>query len=142
MRNTKGVTIAIEGFIIGSILGGAIALLLAPKNGRETRHDINKYARFARLKRRTIISDARNYSGELLKKAEEILDKSKTFAAGKYNGSAEGFEKEIESLKAGFNRAVEAYKNYTPESDGRMAEEIFVDFDETLPKSEGMGRRR
>lgn len=152
MKNNNGFVLGVEGFLLGGILGGAIALLLAPKSGEETRYDIKKYTRFARLKKRKMITDAKTQSHDLVKRAQEILDKSKSFASGKYSGGMDSFEKEMESLKAGFNKAIETYKSY-PASDksaDKMVEEIFVEFDspsvknmddELLPKKEGMRRR-
>ncbi len=150
MTKKNELILGAEGFILGGIAGGLTALLLAPKSGAETRHDIYKYSRLARMKKRKLISDAKLYSHEMVRRAQEILDKSVSFASGKYNGSIDGFEKELAGIRAGFNKAIEAYKNYPGQSTDNMVEEIFVDFDdpslknlndEELPKREGMGRR-
>jgi len=152
MSKRNGFVLGIEGFLIGGIVGGLAALLLAPQSGVETRHDINKYMRFARIKRKKLVKDARYQSNELIKRAEEILNKSKSYASGKYAGTIEGFEKEMESLRAGLNKAVETYKNFpSDKTTDNMLEEIFIDFDESsgknpdedrFPKHEGMGRRK
>jgi gas vesicle protein len=150
MKNNNEFMRGFEGFILGGIAGGVIALLLAPQSGEETRHDINKYMRFARMKRHKLVADARIKSRELVKKAADIRSRSKEFAAGKYTGSVESLEKEIKSLKAGLDKAVKTYRNFTSKegSADKMVEEIFVDFDrndietdETSPKHEGMSRR-
>jgi gas vesicle protein len=149
MKNNKELLHGVEGFVIGGIAGGVIALLLAPESGEETRHDINKYMRLARMKSRRLISDARVKSKELTKRAAEIKAKSKEFAEGRYMGSAESLEKEIKSLRAGLEKAINTYKNYYAETatPDNMIDEIFVDFNknepeqELNPKHEGMGKR-
>lgn len=150
MKNNSEFMRGLGGFVLGGVAGGVIALLVAPQSGEETRHDINKYMRFARIKKHKLVSDARVKSSELIKRAAEIKSKSKDFAAGKYSGSVEGLEKEIKSLKAGLNKAVETYRNYSTSDNvtDNIVEEIFVDFDrnsvdvdETIPKHEGMKRR-
>jgi gas vesicle protein len=149
MKNNNEFKLSFEGFLIGGIAGGLMALLMAPQSGVETRHDINKYMRFARIKRHKLISDAKIKSKELVKRAAEVKAKTREFAEGKYSGSVEGLEKEIRSLKAGINKAVEVYKNQHGESStDRMVEEIFVNFDkndfemdDNSPKHEGMNKR-
>lgn len=150
MKNNNEFMRGFEGFVLGGIAGGVIALLLAPQSGEETRHDVNKYMRFARMKRHKLVFDARMKSRELVKKAADVKMKSKEFAAGKYTGSVENLEKEIKSLKAGLDKAVETYRKYPSKENNtdKMVEEIFVDFDrnsvevdETIPKHEGMKRR-
>jgi gas vesicle protein len=65
-------------FLIGGMIGAAIALLYAPKSGRETRKDITRSAR--RVKNSTVdliedaIDDVNDFVSDLKEKAADIVD--------------------------------------------------------------------
>ena len=75
MRNDTGKVGA--AFLIGGALGAAMALLYAPKSGRETRRDISRAAH--RLKDSAAdliegtIEDVNEFAGDLKEKAADIL---------------------------------------------------------------------
>jgi len=64
--------------LIGGLIGAAIALLYAPKSGRETRKDIARAAR--RAKNSTVdliedtIDDVNDFVNDLREKAADIVD--------------------------------------------------------------------
>jgi len=68
-------------FLLGGVIGAAIALLYAPKSGKETRKDISKAARH--IKNSTVdlieeaIEDANEFASDLREKAEDIIEKGK-----------------------------------------------------------------
>lgn len=68
-------------FLVGGLIGAAIALLYAPQSGRETRKDISKTAR--RIKRETVhlVEDAvdsiNNLAGEVRDKVTDVIERGK-----------------------------------------------------------------
>jgi gas vesicle protein len=73
-------TKAIAGaFLLGGLLGAGIALLYAPKSGRETRKDISKAAK--RVKRDAVelvedtIQSVDEFVGEVKEKASDIIER-------------------------------------------------------------------
>ena len=137
-------SLIIGGFLVGGLVGSLAVLLYTPLSGKKVRYKINKYTRYARLRKRRILAEARKQSDILIERAEEVLNKTKDFAEGKYKGSMDSLEKEITALKAGYKEAVETYKNYIPNSKptDNIVNEIFADSeDDLLPKFEGMHKR-
>lgn len=65
-------------FLIGGLIGAAIALLYAPKSGRETRKHISKTAR--RIKNDAVdliedtIDDVHDFASDLKDKTEDIIE--------------------------------------------------------------------
>ena len=135
----------------GGLIGGIAAILFAPKSGKEIRSDIidkfNGYLNYTKAKADKLVKDAKENADGYVKKAEEILNLSKKYAEGKYQISSEKIEKEILSLRTALNAAVDTYKN-----GGRIGTDVDIDKsngnnysvieDESLPKHEGMKRRR
>lgn len=68
-------------FLVGGLIGAAIALLYAPQSGRETRKDISKTAR--RIKRETVhlVEDAvdsiNTLAGEVRDKVTDVIERGK-----------------------------------------------------------------
>lgn len=68
-------------FLVGGLIGAAIALLYAPQSGRETRKEISKTAR--RIKRETVhlVEDAvdsiNNLAGEVRDKVTDVIERGK-----------------------------------------------------------------
>ncbi|HXX53670.1 MAG TPA: YtxH domain-containing protein [Thermodesulfovibrionales bacterium] len=67
-------------FLVGGLIGAAIALLYAPKAGRETRKDISRAAK--KIKRDAVelveetIQSIDDFAGEVKQKATDIIEKS------------------------------------------------------------------
>jgi gas vesicle protein len=120
------------GFLAGGAVGAIIALLYAPKSGRELRNDIRtktdeyldeaeRYLEEARDKAKMMInegkrkseklvSDARVKSDELLKDAEKIFTDAKTKVGQAIASGKQTLESEKNNLKNAFKAGVEAYK--------------------------------
>jgi gas vesicle protein len=140
-------------FLIGGIIGGAAALVMAPASGTETRTNIsngvNSLLQKANVQKNNIIREAQTVAKQMVVKAEDIYKTSSDFAAGKYSISAEAIQLEIESIKKAINAAVDTYTATKAQAviSNPLANEVIVnemhsDFeDESLPKQEGMGRR-
>jgi len=126
----KGVLL---GFLAGSAIGAIIALLYAPKSGKELRGDIkektdefldnsSEYLANAKVKAseiinegkkrsERIISDAKVKVENLLQDAEKVLSEAKS-KTGEYVASGkDNIQKEGEKLKNAFKAGVDAYKN-------------------------------
>ncbi|MBC7185430.1 MAG: YtxH domain-containing protein [Calditrichaeota bacterium] len=84
----------LKGFLIGGAVGAIIALLYAPKSGKETREDIKKRTEefleeadreLAELKRRaaTLVGEGRRRAAELAEEAEEKVEQAKSAVAEK-----------------------------------------------------------
>lgn len=125
-----------KSFIVGLLAGGAIgaliALLVAPKSGKELRADLKlkgeeyldeaeKYISEAREKakelinegkRRSekIISEARSKSQELIKDAEKIINEAKEKTSEVISHTKEKIETESGRISSAFKAGVDAYK--------------------------------
>jgi gas vesicle protein len=126
----KGILI---GFLAGGAIGAILALLYAPKSGKELRSDIKekadeylgeaeKYIAEAKDKAKDminegkkksekLISDAKNKSEELLRDAEKIFGDAKSKAAATINVSKENIENESGRIKDAVKAGVDAYKS-------------------------------
>jgi gas vesicle protein len=120
------------GLLTGGAIGALIALLYAPKSGKELRSDIKhktdeylddaeKYIAEARVKAKDlinegkkksdkIISDAKTKSDELLKDAERIFNTARTKAGEAVQTGRKAVEEESGKLKTAFKAGVDAYK--------------------------------
>lgn len=121
------------GFLAGSTIGAVIALLYAPKSGKEFRNDIKEktddllddaqdYLTSAKQKANEIINEGRKKSEKLvadakvkvdglLQDAEKILADAKTKAGGYMSTGKETITKESEKLKNAVKAGVDAYKS-------------------------------
>jgi gas vesicle protein len=121
------------GFLAGGAIGAVLALLYAPKSGKELRGDIKekadeylgeaeKYIADAKDKAKDminegkkksekLISDAKVKSEELLKDAEKIFGEAKVKASSAINTGKENLESESGRLKDAVKAGVDAYKS-------------------------------
>jgi gas vesicle protein len=125
-----------KGLFIGLLTGGAIgailALLYAPKSGRELRKDIKdktdeyigdaeRYIADAKDKAKSlinegkkksekIIDDAKTKSEAILKDAEKLFTDAKVKTGGIVSSGKETLENESERLKHAVKAGVDAYK--------------------------------
>ena len=120
------------GFLTGAAVGSIIALLFAPKSGKELREDIknksqdfiedaDKYISNAKDKASQLINDGKKKSEKLvadtkekvetlLNEAEKILSEAKDKAGNVVSTGKEKIEKEGERLKTALKAGMEAYK--------------------------------
>ena len=68
-------------FLIGGVIGAAVALLYAPQSGRDTRRNISKTARRVRRETADMIEDTidgiHDFSDDVKDRVSEILDQGK-----------------------------------------------------------------
>jgi len=127
---SKGLLI---GFLTGGIVGAAIALLYAPKTGKELREDIKsraegyltdaeKHLEVAKEKAvdiindgktrgERLISDAKVRADELLKDAEKIFDQAKQKTTEVVATSKETIVEEGTRIKSALKAGIDAYKD-------------------------------
>jgi len=126
MENNKTQKVA-AAFLFGAVVGGVIALLYAPKSGKETRKDIsdeiNNYVKKAGEAKNQIIEKAKRFSNDMVGQTERVYSDVKRFKEGKYSGTAEKIESEITRLRTAIKAAVDSYK------DTRKARKFFPDED-------------
>jgi len=126
MENNKTQKVA-AAFLFGAVVGGVIALLYAPKSGKETRKDIsdevNNYMKKAGEVKSKIIEKAKKFSNDMVGQTERIYSDVRRFKDGKYSGTAEKIESEITRLRTAIKSAVDSYK------DTRKARKFFPDED-------------
>ena len=126
MENNKTQKVA-AAFLFGAVVGGVIALLYAPKSGKETRKDIsdeiNNYVKKAGEAKNQIIEKAKRFSNDMVGQTERVYSDVRNFKEGKYSGTAEKIESEITRLRTAIKAAVDSYK------DTRKARRFFPDED-------------
>lgn len=131
-----------KSFIVGLLAGGAIgaliALLFAPKSGKELRSDLRhkseeyldeaeKYISEAREKAKElinegkkrsekIISEAKSKSQELIKDAEKIINEAKEKTSEIISHTKEKIETESDRISSAVKAGVDAYKESKSQS--------------------------
>ncbi len=120
------------GFLTGAAVGSIIALLFAPKSGKELREDIkNKSQDFiedadaylsnakekatqlineGKKKSEKLVADTKEKVDTLLGEAEKILSDAKDKAGNFAHSGREKIEKEGERLKSAIKAGMDAYK--------------------------------
>jgi gas vesicle protein len=128
-NSNKGLLV---GFLAGGVIGAIVALLYAPKTGRELREnlmnksdeyydDVEKYFSEARDKAKELINDgkrksekliseAKVKSEELLKDAERIFKDAKSKTEGYVTKGKDTLDQETAKLKTAVKAGVDAYK--------------------------------
>jgi len=128
-KMAKGIVL---GFLTGTIVGGVIALLYAPKSGKELRHDIklkkdefiddtSEYMQIAKEKANKMINEGKKRSERLIKDAKEkastligdankVLGEAKEKASEKIGSAKEKLSDESDRVKDAFKAGIDAYK--------------------------------
>lgn len=127
---SKGLLI---GFLTGGVVGAAIALLYAPKSGKELRQDLKgkadeliddaeKYIDVAKekavdlinegkKKSESLVSDAKIKAEELIKDAEKVFSEAKFKANEFITTGKDTITQESSRLKTAVKAGVDAYKD-------------------------------
>ena len=137
-------------FSIGTLLlsvaaGSLLTFLFATREGKIFRtimtNDVDLFLEHAKEKASEIINKAKLTANEIYKKTEEIIKISKEYAAGKYHGTKESFEKETEAIHSAYKAAIESYKHFTDEEIDHIDNYDWLGEYDLLPKQLGMRRR-
>lgn len=131
--------------LLSAAAGSIFAFLFATREGRIFRtiltNDLDIYFDNAKEKANELIDKAKSAAGDIYRKAEELIIISKQFASGKYKGTKESFEKEIEAIHRAYSAAIESYKQFTDEEIDYIDKYDWLGEYDLLPKHEGMRRR-
>lgn len=120
------------GLLAGGVIGAAIALLYAPKSGRELRKEIkvktddyldeaDRYIADAKVRARDLINDgkkrserlihdAKSKSEELLKDAEKVFTDAKSKTNTVVSSTRDAFDNESGHIKSALKAGMDAYK--------------------------------
>lgn len=70
-------------FLLGSLVGAGVALLIAPQSGRETREKIREYA-----------DSVKEKASESVQKVKSVLDEKKSVLSAAVEAGKEAYKKE------------------------------------------------
>lgn len=133
--------LGLVGFLIGLATGSVVSLLYAPKSGREFRSHLRKdfpgLLKKAEEIKGVLIGKARSIASDISGRSEKFVVATKKIAEGKYAGTVETVEKELDSVKLAVIAAVNNYKqsNFFIKPTNQQVDDLFIDFeDEILPK--------
>jgi gas vesicle protein len=109
------------GFLSGAVVGGIVALLYAPKPGKELRsdlrakggefaEDIEGYLQDAQVKAKSIINEGKEKSGALISEAKRRADTLLKDAENILSGAKQRVGEESERLKSAVKSGVDTYK--------------------------------
>jgi gas vesicle protein len=85
-------------FLLGGVVGAALALLLAPESGRETRHKIKELTDDVRGKVRDYAGDIKGKVTSTIDKSRELYEEKKSTISKAVEAGKEAYEKEKERL--------------------------------------------
>ncbi|HEY6260655.1 MAG TPA: YtxH domain-containing protein [Nitrospiraceae bacterium] len=79
MENDKGCSLGAVGlaFLTGGLAGAAVALLLAPQSGRESREQVRGYARRAEEQVQELAEKATDLMDQAVDKGQEFVQENK-----------------------------------------------------------------
>jgi gas vesicle protein len=137
-----GKNFGLVGFLIGFATGSVVSLLCAPQSGSQFRSNIRKdfpgFLKKAEKIKETIIGKAKSIASDISGRSEKFVKATKDVAEGKYSGTVETVEKELNSLKHAVDVAVNNYKQstfFSKSTTNQQVDDLFIDFeDEILPK--------
>ncbi len=85
-------------FLLGSVVGAGLALLVAPKSGPETRELIKEQASVAKEEASKVADEVKEKATELLEKSKEVVETKKAVLESALEAGKEAMEKEKERL--------------------------------------------
>lgn len=88
-------------FFLGGLIGAGIALLLAPKAGKETRERIKELAEEAKEKAGEYIEEVKGKVTSAVEKGKEVLEEKKSIITTAIEAGKEAYEKEKEKMAKG-----------------------------------------
>jgi len=85
-------------FCIGSLVGAGVALLVAPKTGRETRQQIKELADEVKEKADVYMEQMKDQVSTVVEKGKGIIEEQKSILAAAVEAGKEAYDKEKEKL--------------------------------------------
>ena len=80
-------------FILGGLIGAAVALLVAPRSGRQTREQIKDLAEDTRERAESYYDKAKDQISTAVQKGAEILEQKKAEVESRVSGVKEAYRK-------------------------------------------------
>jgi gas vesicle protein len=81
-------------FFVGSLVGAGVALLVAPKSGKETRQQLKELAGDVKGKAEAYIEEMKDEVSSVVKKGKDLLEEQKSILASAVETGKEVYEKE------------------------------------------------
>ncbi len=88
-------------FFLGGLIGAGIALLVAPKAGKETREKIKEFAGEAVEKAEGVIEQVKEKITSAVEKGKGLYEEKKSIVTTAIEAGKEAYEKEKEKLAKG-----------------------------------------
>ncbi|MGQ9636218.1 MAG: YtxH domain-containing protein [Thermodesulfobacteriota bacterium] len=85
-------------FFLGGLIGAGIALLLAPRSGKETREKIKEFAEEVKGKVGKAYGEAKEKLGSIIEKGKDLLEEKKTILTTAIEAGKEAYLKEKEKF--------------------------------------------
>lgn len=104
-----GAGIAVISFLAGAVMGAAIALLTAPRSGRETREMLSEYGDELREKARHLPEEVKCQAGHAVERSREMIEHGKELIEKGSKLAAQGKEY-LDEKKQTLSAAIEAGK--------------------------------
>jgi len=108
----KDATRIMGAFFLGGLVGATIALLYAPKSGRETRKDISKAARRAKKGAVDLVEDitesVSDFTSDMKDRASDIIDRGRELSEHARKEIATTLEHGQKALEKQRKRIIEA----------------------------------
>jgi gas vesicle protein len=100
MENDRGCSLGAVGlaFLTGGLAGAAVALLLAPQTGRESREQVRGYARRAEEHVHELAEKATNFMDQAVDKGHEFVQEKKMVLAEAVEAGRTAMHRERERL--------------------------------------------
>jgi gas vesicle protein len=99
-------------FLIGGIIGAAVAILYAPQSGRQTRKDIAKTARRVQKETVHLVEDAiesiNDFAGDVKEKVTDIIDQGKDLSDSAKKEILKNLESGQKAIEKQRKRIIEA----------------------------------
>ncbi len=124
----------LAGLLIGGIIGSAVALLFAPKRGKEVRENIkgnyDDMISKTKVKSRRLFNHSLDIVDDIIKKSDELRALIKKYKEGTFDETVEKIENEIKRLRLTLLTAIETYKNSKQgeDSSDELVNNIYQEF--------------
>ncbi len=88
-------------FVLGGLVGAAVALLIAPRSGRQTREQIKDLAGDVKEKAELCYDKAKDQISTVMQKGADIFEQKKGEIGSRVSGVKEAYRKATEGSKSG-----------------------------------------
>ncbi len=93
---SKGTMVA--AFLVGGLVGAGIALLTAPRSGKETREKIKELTEDAKEKILSVAEDAKHRIQDTVKHGKDVVHEKRSFIVGAVEAGKKAMEEEKQRM--------------------------------------------